>query len=131
MEQITLWQYMKAQEHGPGPPEAGEDLPGFAEVRENLRRKGLPFAWVDKVVTPGEPGAVFIEKGIPFERSDCPEYEGIWLCGGFSSVKCRAHASLLPGMIWDTTCSKDPERCPFRQMAGKLPANEIGGDRYE
>ena len=91
------------------------DLPGFAEARKRLRSKGFPFAWVDKVVTPDEPGAVFVKKGIPFERSICPEYEGILLCGGFSSVQCRAHYGLLPGMMWDTTCGKDPERCPFRK----------------
>ena len=91
------------------------DLPGFAEAREYLRSKGLPFGWVDRVVSPDEPGTVFVKKGIPFERSDCPEYEGCWLCGGFGSVRCRAVPFLLPGLQWDKTCSKDPERCQFRK----------------
>lgn len=122
MEQVSLFDLI--QEDRPnldtGPPvtDGQWDLPGFEEAREHLRSKGLPFAWVDRVVTPDEPGAVFVQKGIPFERSNCPEYEGIWLCGGFSSVQCRAHAGLLPGMMWDTTCGKDPERCPFRHMNG-------------
>ena len=87
----------------------------FEKVEDRLRSKGLPYEWIYKIVEPEEPGAVFIKKGIPFERSDCPEYEGIWLCGGFSSVQCSTHNGLLPGMMWDEICGKDPERCPFRK----------------
>lgn len=113
--QISMDELLSGATTGPGPPEGVWDLPGFAEAREYLRSKGLPHDWIDKVITPDEPGAVFVKKGIPFERSGCPEYEGIWLCGGFSSVQCRAHDGLLPGMMWDKTCGKNPEQCPFRK----------------
>lgn len=53
------------------------DLPGFEETREHMRNKGFPYGWIDKVVTSNEPGAVFVKKGVPFARSDCPDYEGI------------------------------------------------------
>lgn len=114
-EQITIEQYILAQDNVHSNAQFRGELPGFKEIKERLRMKGLPFNWVDKVVHPDEPGAVFVEKGIPFERSNCPNYEGIWLCGGFSSVKCRAHNDLLPGMMWDTTCGKKPEQCPLRK----------------
>lgn len=117
--QISLDELLARTTTRPEPPKGVWDLPGFEEERERLRNKGFPYGWIDKVVTPDEPGAVFVKKGVPFARSDCPDCEGIWLSGGFSSVQCKAHDGLLPGMMWDKTCGKNKEQCPFRKQQEK------------
>lgn len=98
-------------------PPIGDDgwiLPGFRETREYLRKKGLSASWVDEVVDRNELGAVFIQDGKPWYKSNCPEYVGFWLCGHIGAVQCKAVPFLIPGLHQSHTCEKNQEQCPFR-----------------
>ena len=92
-----------------------EELPGFAEARERLRKDGRPSEWIDQTVDPQSPYALFEKDGKPNYKCNCPEYEGFWLDGGIGSVQCRAHDGLLPGLHFELTCRKDFEMCPFKR----------------
>lgn len=93
-------------------------LPGFAEAKAHLEERGFPSAWITDVVDPTEKHAFFNKNGRPWYKSQCMHYAGYWLHGGTGSVQCRACESLLPGLMWDTTCSKKFEDCPFYRTGG-------------
>ena len=90
-------------------------LPGFAEARKYLKRRGRPCGWIDEVVDKDEPAAQFMKAGNPNYCSECPEYEGFWLDGCIGSVQCRSVPFLIPGFHWYKTCGETPGRCPFRR----------------
>lgn len=87
------------------------DFPWEENVKERLKKKGYGYEWVTEIVTPDEEGCVFIKKGRLY-YSSCPYFEGVYLCGGFSSVKCKK-ADLVPGLHFDYMCSKNFEECKF------------------
>ena len=95
-----------------------EMLPGFAEAKARIEEKGYLSEWITKTVDPSEPGAVFLPRGKWPHKSDCPNYQGYWLCGHIGSVKCEACAELLPGLQWDIVCGKDYTRCKFYTETG-------------
>ena len=95
-------------------PSGVYDFPGFESARRHLKSCGAPYAWVDYVVDPNEPGATFVKEGKPGYRSQCPHYEGYWLLGGRGSVQCSIADRLIPGLHWYLTCSQDHEVCPFK-----------------
>lgn len=89
------------------------------EVEDDLTQRGRPCGWVSRCVDPAEPGAMFLPDGGRGKnyRSDCPHYEGYWLCGGIGSVQC-ALGGLLPGIIWGKVCSCDGgSGCPVNTPA--------------
>lgn len=88
-------------------------LPGFAEAKKRLEETGHPSAWITKVVDPTEKDAFFHKNGRYRHKSPCEHYEGHWLLGCIGSVQCDACESLLPGLMWDTTCKEKFENCPF------------------
>lgn len=93
-------------------------LPGFAEVKAHLEGKGFPSAWITKTVDLTEKGAIFLENGRPSYKSKCVNYKGFWLQGCIGSVQCDVCKSLLPGLMWDTTCKEYFENCPFYLVVG-------------
>ncbi len=87
------------------------DFPWEESVKERLKKEGYGYEWIKKIVSPDEKGCVFIKKGRMY-YSNCPYFEGVYLNGGFSSVKCK-NTDLLPGLQFDYLCSKNFEECKF------------------
>lgn len=94
------------------------DLPGFSEARSRLEEARKNPCWIDEVVDPTENDAVFVKNGKPWYKSNCPEYDGFWICGGIGSVQCKVHDGLIPGLHFHLTCGKNPEKCPLRVFSG-------------
>ena len=86
---------------------------GVQRAVDYLKGKGLPARWPEQVPDPKEHGCLYVPGGKPYNRSNCPEYEGYYLYGGCGGVKCRAAAEILPGIAWDTVCRNDFTKCPF------------------
>ena len=86
-------------------------LPGFQEVEAGLDARGKPSYWIFDVVNTEDKHAFFAKHGRPWYRSECPFYEGYWLLGGCGSVQCSKCKTILPGLQWDITCSKDYTNC--------------------
>lgn len=78
-----------------------------------LQEKGLPYWWPEQVPDPNESGTIFVPGGKPYNRSNCPHYEGYYLHGGCGGVSCRAAGEILPGIAWDAVCRNDFTKCPF------------------
>lgn len=77
---------------------------GIRKAVDYLTEKGLPAKWPTMVPDPQEFGCIYVPGGKPYNRSNCPEYEGYYLHGGCGGVKCRAAGEVLPGIAWDTVC---------------------------
>lgn len=88
---------------------------GIQEAIENLIAKNLPANWPTMVVAPSGQGVQYLQKGKPWYRSDCPFYEGYYLCGGTGTVRCSTAGELLPGIVQYKVCSKEYSQCPFFQ----------------
>lgn len=86
---------------------------GIQDAVDHLRAMGLPATWPTQVADPEDPCTFFLSEGKPYNRSNCPCYEGYYLDGIYGAVKCRGTRELLPGIVWDKTCSKGHEKCPF------------------
>lgn len=86
---------------------------GIQGAIDHLTAKGLPAYWPEKVVDPTEAGVCYLPGGKPWYKSDCPCYEGYYLCGGIGSVRCRTAGELLPGIVQYKVCSKEYPKCPF------------------
>lgn len=89
------------------------DLPGFRKVEAGLEARGKPSSWIFETVDPENKHAFFLKSGKPWYRSACPFYTGYWLHGGCGSVQCEMSESLVPGLQWDLTCSKNHMSCPL------------------
>ena len=98
MERDNSYDYMK--------------LPEFQEAKKHIEAAGYKADWITEIVDPNESGAIFIQPG-KLHKCDCEYYDGYWLCGGFSSVKCKARKKLLPGMMYVLICSINYMNCPF------------------
>lgn len=81
MERDNSYDYMK--------------LPEFQEAKKHIEVAGYKADWITDIVEPNESGAIFIHPGKPF-KCDCEYYDGCLLCGGFSSVKCKARKIYCP-----------------------------------
>lgn len=93
---------------------------GIQGVVENLKQKNLPSDWPMQTVDLSDPATLKAEATKGSYKSQCPHYEGYWLCGGTGSVECKAFEGLLPGIVWYKTCSKDHHACPlFRRSEDK------------
>jgi len=89
-------------------------LPLFTEAAEHIKAAGYKADWINKNVNIEDPCARFIKPKNRFGyKSDCPHFQGIWLNGGFMSLKCAVSPIPIPGLHLDLTCSKEYERCPF------------------
>lgn len=86
---------------------------GIQETVDYLREKGLPANWPTGVVNPKGAGVCYMLEGKPWYKSECPQYEGYYLCGGTGSVQCKTAGELLPGVVQYKVCSKDYKKCPF------------------
>lgn len=90
----------------------------FDAVKKDLENRGFPSAWVSKVPDI-EYNASFLpegkmKNGPKIYLSDCSYYEGIYLCGGLSAVKCELVSEVIPGIVKDLYCSKEHEQCPIK-----------------
>lgn len=102
MEQMSLFDTTK------------KPLPGFSEAAERMIAAGYRAGWINKNVDTMDKYVFFIGQKNNFGyRSDCPHYEGIWLAGSFSSVKCAVCATPVPVLHLELTCGKDYMQCPF------------------
>lgn len=100
-------------------------LPGFRESEAGLEERGRPSHWIFDTVDTGDPHAIFVKNGKPWYRSECPFFEGYWLLGGCGSVQCGKCQTLLPGLHWDHTCSKDHAACPiYRDEPWEADSND-------
>ena len=86
---------------------------GISEVIRSLQARGRPAEWPLHVPDPDERGTSYLPEGKPWYKSQCPCYEGFYLCGGTGAVRCRTSEELLPGVVWYTRCSKDYAGCPY------------------
>jgi hypothetical protein len=86
---------------------------GIQRAVDSLKAKGLPHVWPTKVADPNDPSTFFMPGGKPFNKSECPCYQGYYLDGLYGAVKCSGTGELLPGIVWDQTCSKGYEKCPY------------------
>lgn len=86
---------------------------GIQQAVEHLQAKGLPAQWPTKVADPNDSSTFFLQKGKPYNKSNCPCYEGYYLDGLFGAVKCSGTGELLPGIVWDKVCSKNFNICPY------------------
>ena len=86
---------------------------GIQKTIDYLIAKNLPANWPTMVVDPSGEFVQYLPGGKPWYKSDCPCYEGYYLCGGCGSVRCRTAGELLPGIVWDNVCSKEHKNCPF------------------
>lgn len=107
---------------GGGPSGAQKDtsdvpkkpLPFFPEAAKRIEAAGYGAGWINKNVDISDPVTFFIKPKNRFGyRSDCPHFQGVWLCGGFMSIKCAVCPIPVPGLHLDLTCAKDYEQCPF------------------
>lgn len=89
-------------------------LPFFLEAAKRIEGAGYGAGWINKNVDISEPETFFIKPKNRFGyRSGCPHFQGVWLCGGFMSIKCAVCPIPVPGLHLDLTCAKDYEHCPF------------------
>ena len=88
---------------------------GIQAVIDNLTGKGLPARWPTQVPDPNAFGVVFLPfgKGFSCYKANCPSYEGYYLHGGISAVRCKTCPELLPGIVVDTKCRKNFTSCPY------------------
>ena len=86
---------------------------GIDRAVNYLKGKGLPATWPEEVPDPKAWGTLFLPKGKPHNRSDGPNYQGYYLCGGCGGVSCKAAGEILPGITWDTVCRDNYQKCPF------------------
>lgn len=86
---------------------------GIQEVIDYLEGIGKPTGWVTRIPDISQASVFFLPEGKPGYRSECPCYEGYWLSGCESAVKCRNIEELLPGIVWYKTCGKGHENCPL------------------
>ena len=104
---------------------------GIQAVIDHLKSGGHPYEWPLLVADPREKYTIFhpYGKGFSCYRSDCHYYEGYYLGGSRSAVKCSACQDLLPGIVVDTMCHKHFTECPFYK---KECTNEhdISGNGY-
>ena len=89
------------------------------KIKEDMESHGYKGEWVLKVPEINE-NTAFLPKGktrtgVKCYMSSCPEYTGIYLCGGFSALSCDAVSELLPGTVKDIYCTKNPETCPLKR----------------
>lgn len=92
-------------------------LPGFKEAIAGLEKRGRLTGWVTEIVDKENPDALFLKKGKPWYKSECPCFEGYWLDGGIGSVQCSVHEGLIPGLMWQNTCRVSFEKCPYLKAA--------------
>lgn len=90
---------------------------GIRETIDYLIAKGLPANWPTGIVDPAGNGVCYLPGGKPWYKSDCPHYEGYYLCGCIGSVRCATAGELLPGIVQYKVCSKEFEKCPFYKGA--------------
>lgn len=86
---------------------------GIRETIQYLQDKGLPADWPTGIVDPDGNGVCYLPEGKPWYKSECPHYEGYYLCGCIGTVRCSIAGELLPGIVWDKVCSKEYTKCPF------------------
>lgn len=86
---------------------------GIQDAVDHLRAMGLPATWPTRVADPNDTSTFYLPGGKPYCKSECPCYEGYYLDGLYGAVKCNGTGELLPGVVWDKTCSKGYEKCPF------------------
>lgn len=90
---------------------------GIQETIDYLRGKNLPANWPTMVLDPSGEYVQYLPEGKPWYKSDCPYYEGYYLCGGCGSVACKTAGELLPGIVHYKVCGKDYKICPFYKEA--------------
>lgn len=89
-------------------------LPLFTEAAERIKAAGYKPGWINKNVDISAPHTLFIRpKNRHGYRSECPHFQGTWLSGGFTSLKCDVCPIPVPGLHRELTCSKDYVQCPF------------------
>lgn len=92
-------------------------------VKKDLEERGFPSGWVTKVPDIDD-NASFLPKGkmkssnAKTYMSDCSHYEGLYLCGGMSAVKCSLVDDVIPGIVKDLYCMKGYEQCPLKCRKG-------------
>lgn len=101
-----------AQENASDRPK--KPLPFFLEAAEHIENAGYKSGWINMNVDVCDPHTHFIKpKNRYGYKSGCPHFQGIWLSGGFSSLKCAVCPTPVPGLHLELTCSKDYAQCPF------------------
>ena len=95
----------------------------FKEIKKGIESRGYRSAWVSKVPETNEHSS-FLPKGktkhgIKCYLSDCPHYNGIYLCGGAGALDCNLVSEHLPGIVQDLHCSKKHNKCPIKTYKGE------------
>lgn len=89
----------------------------FKQIKKGIESRGYRSEWVSKV-PPVDKNSYFLPKGkskhgVKSYLSDCPHYNGIYLCSGAGALDCNLVAEHLPGIIQDLHCSKEHNKCPL------------------
>lgn len=108
--QINLFEYVDALTN---PERRIKEM--LNDTKAGIAAKGYGFEWVDKIIDPNKSGVVFLKNGKLSYKSDCHNYEGYFLCGGFGSVKCKC-AGLLPGIVGNKICFTKDLKCPYLEQ---------------
>ena len=87
-------------------------------IKQGIESRGYRSEWVSKVPKVDE-YTPFLQKGkskhgIKCYLSDCPHYNGIYLCGGAGALDCNLVSERLPGIIKDLHCTKEHDKCPLK-----------------
>lgn len=85
------------------------------DIKAGIASKGYKSDWVDQTIDPKHPGVVFLKNGKFGYKSNCPNYEGYYLCGGFGSVQCK-RGGLMPGAIANDLCYSQKKKCPYMEQ---------------
>ena len=86
---------------------------GIQQAIDNLKERGFPHEWPMYVPDPENPATLKATATKNNYKSQCPYYQGYWLCGGIGGVECEAAGEIIPGNAWYTLCEKKHTQCPF------------------
>ena len=107
--QINLFEYIKSVNN---PEYQIKEI--LEQIKAKIVSKGYKADWVREIIDPNESGVVFLKNGKLSYKSNCHNYEGFYLLGGFGSVKCKC-TGLLPGVIGNEICFRKDPHCPYLQ----------------
>lgn len=92
--------------------------PEYIRAKEHLMALGLKWEWLTHTVDTAGPAAFFFPNGKRGYHSECPYYEGFWLCGGFGGSKCNLSEAPRPVIYYEAVCTKKYEDCPHWKPVG-------------
>lgn len=92
----------------------------FKQIKKGIESRGYRSEWVSEIPAIDE-NSYFLSKGksktgVKSYLSDCPHYNGIYLCSGAGVLACDLVSEHLPGIIQDLHCSKEHNHCPLKNI---------------